>query len=168
MTDRDSTQSAPLAPPHYELLSHPLVHAPHSPCYVSCLDTLHNAACLLDLFGHLELDDDSDRGGLSTNAAEAFFWLAKMLRDTLFYVSKNLEDTGGSGEVHHVEERLQQSMFLKAMQVPIGASQSHIYDTMASCLGISRADVEEFIGMAEGLQNRASDSQEEEIESSYY
>ena len=33
MIDRDSTQSAPPAPPYYELLSHPLVHYPDSPSY---------------------------------------------------------------------------------------------------------------------------------------
>jgi len=150
MIDRDSTQSAPLAPPHYELLSHPLIHDPHSPSYLSCLDILHNAEYLVDLFKHLNLDETSDRGGISTNAADAFFWQAKMLGDTLRYVSLNLKEAWAEERKNYsVDKKLRQSVFLKAMQKLAEKDKPYIYNIMASCLSIDCADVEMFIAMAE-------------------
>ncbi|TQV78017.1 hypothetical protein FKG94_13095 [Exilibacterium tricleocarpae] len=160
MTNRDSTQSAPLAPPHYELLSHPLVHYPYSPSYIGCLDILHNAAHLLDLFQQLNLDETSDHGGMSTNAAEAFFWLANMLEDTLYYVGNTLEDAWKSRETQLKEQQLQQSVFVKALQEPTGNDKSYAYGIIASCLGISCADVEAFVTLTEEQQNSGSDVQE--------
>ena len=90
MIEPDATQSAPLVPPHYELLSHPLVHGPSSCSYSECQDILENAISLLGLFHNLEFEEDSNRGALSADAAGAFYCLIVMLKDTLSYVPENL------------------------------------------------------------------------------
>ena len=160
MIAQDSTQSAPLAPPHYELLSHPLVHYPDSPSYIGCLDILHNAAHLLELFRQLNLDETSNHGGISTKAAEAFYWLASMLGDTLYYVSNTLEDVWKKRETQLKAQQPQQSVFLKALQEPASSDKSQVYGVIAACLGISCADIEAFIETIQERQNSASDGQE--------
>ena len=102
MIEQKCNLNGPKAPPHYEQLSHPLVHSSNPPSYLSCLDSLHNAACLLTLFRHLNLKGDSDSGELSTDAAEAFFWLLKMLEDTLLYINHHLEDAWGKRDTHSI------------------------------------------------------------------
>ncbi|MCG8323453.1 MAG: hypothetical protein MI921_28415 [Cytophagales bacterium] len=158
MIARDSTQSAPLAPPHYKLLSHPLVHYPDSPSYLGCLDILHNAAYMLDLFQHLNLDETSTHGGLSGDAAVAFHWLARMLQDTLRYVSHNLQEAWAKQNVDN--DKLQQSVFLKALREPAGSDKSHVYSVVASCLNISHTDIEAFIASMEGQPDIAPEEQE--------
>ena len=160
MIERDSTQSAPLAPPHYELLSHPLVHYPDSPSYIGCLDILHNAAHLLELFQQINLDETSNHGGISTDGAEAFSWLASMLGDTLYYVSNTLEDAWKKREAQLTAQQPQQSAFLKALQEPANSDKAHIYGIIASCLGITHADIEAFIAMTAERQDSTSDAQE--------
>ena len=97
---------------------------------------------------------------MSTKAAEAFFWLASMLGDTLYYVGNTLEDVWKKREAQLTEQPLQQSAFLKALQEPAGNDKSYAYGIIASCLGISCADVEAFVTLAREQQNSASDEQD--------
>ena len=150
MIERKCNLIAPKAPPHYELLSHPLVHHPDSPSYLSCLDILHNAAYLLDLLRHLDLDENSNHGGLSADASEAFFWLTKMLEDTLAYVCHHLREAWEERETHPLGGNLWQSAFFEVLQQTASGDTSPIYSIIASCLNISRADVEAFVGMMNG------------------
>ncbi|TQV81042.1 hypothetical protein FKG94_10120 [Exilibacterium tricleocarpae] len=161
MIDPDSTQSAPTAPPHYELLSHPLVHYPDSPSYLGCLDILHNASYLLDLFQHLNLDDTSCKGGMSSDAAVSFYWLARMLEDTLRYVSHTLQAAWQERDAEQTATTVQQSAFFNALREPTGGDKSHIYSVLASCLNIGRADIEAFIAMVDGQPDSTPTTQDE-------
>ena len=153
MIERDSTQSVPLAPPHYELLSHPLVHHPSSNTYSDCQDILENAICLLELFHNLEFDENSNRGALSASASGAFYCLIIMLKDTLAYVSQNLDDAWREREAPQVETQLRQSAFFKAIQEATSANTISIHSSLASCLGVSCTDIEAFISLIEGQKN---------------
>jgi len=158
MIEHDSTQSVPLMPPHYKLLSHPLVHDPSSHSYIDCQDILENAVCLLGLFHNLEFEEDGNRGALSADAAGAFYCLIVMLEDTLRYVSENLDDAWRKREDPCLERKLQQSVFFKALKKPTESDKAHIYSIIASCLGIGSTDIETFIGMAEELKDTAPDA----------
>ena len=147
-------------PPHYELLSHPLVHDPSSQSYSDCLDILENAVSLLGLFHNLEFDENSNRGALSPSAAGAFYCLITMLEDTLRYVGENLDDAWRKREAHHVEKKLQQSAFFKALRESVKRDKPHIYSTMASCLGIDRTDIEAFVAMLEEQTDNGACAQE--------
>lgn len=158
MIEHDSTQSVPLMPPHYKLLSHPLVHDPSSHSYIDCQDILENAVCLLGLFHNLEFEEDGNRGALSADAAGAFYCLIVMLKDTLRYVAENLDDAWQKREASHIDKKLQQSVFFKSLQEPSGNDKALIYSIMASCLGVSSADIEAFVVMIEELKDTAPDA----------
>lgn len=149
MTKIDSTTSPPLAPPHSELLNHPLVHSPASCSYSDCLDILENAASLLALFHNLEFEENSNRGPLSSDASGAFYCLIDMLQNTLRYVTESLDDAWRKRETTQVNKQLQQSTFFKALQEPAESDKAHIYSIMASCLGIDRTDIEAFVAILE-------------------
>ena len=144
MTKRDSTQSAPLAPPHYELLAHPLIHHPDEPpTMVNCLDILANTVDLVDLIGFINIDSDSERGGLSAEAAAGFYWLTHMLKYTLRYISSALNDLQASEDQQY--KQLKQSAFIRALQTPDRISKEELYSSLEACLGISRNDINNFI-----------------------
>ncbi|WP_101759911.1 hypothetical protein [Oceanicoccus sp. KOV_DT_Chl] len=147
MTAQNFTQSAPLAPPHHELLVHPLVHFPESPTLLDCQDILANSADLVDLFGHIIVNDDSNSGGLSAEAAAGFYWLIHMLKHTLRYVSLTLSDLRASQKQH--QEQLKQSILFRALQSPDKTSQDQLDKALEACLGISRTDINAFIHLLE-------------------
>ena len=122
MIDKDSTQATPQMSPHFKCLSHPLVHDLHSYSYLECMDVLENTANLLDLFRHLDLDENGEHGGLSTGATCALFWLVKVMEDTLEYVSHNLEDAWWQRETESLKE-LQQSAIIKALKKSKGETE---------------------------------------------
>ena len=160
MTNRDSTQQAPPMSPHCRCLSHPLVHDPHSYNYLDCLDILENAKNLLDLFQHLDLSKNGEHGGLSPEATTALFCLARMLEDTLSYVGLNLENAWWKRDANEdgkrIQERMQKSVLIKALQASKKDGQSQGYSDIASCLNISSADVEAFITILEGRQDSST------------
>ena len=148
MIKREFTQLAPLAPPHYERLAHPLVHHPdESPTLVNCLDILANTADLVDLIGFINIDSDNERGGLSAEAAAGFYWLTHMLKYTLRYISSALNDLQTNQDQHY--EQLKQSAFIRALQAPDETSKEQFDRTLKSCLGISYNDVDAFIRLLE-------------------
>ena len=147
MTDRNFTQSAPLAPPHYELLAHPLVHFPESPSLVNCQDILDNTADLVDLFGHITVDADSKSGGLSAEAAAGFYWLIHMLKHTLRYISLTLNDLRAIQRQRR--EQLKHSVFIRALQASDEASQDRLDRALEACLSVSRSDIDAFIRLLE-------------------
>ena len=157
MIERDSTQSVPLAPPHYQLLSHPLVHNPSSNIYSDCQDILENAVGLLELFHNIELEENSNRGTLPPNAAGAFYCLIAMLKDTLNYVSQNLDDVWQKSEATQLVKQLRQSVFFKALQETAESDKTRTYSTMALFLGIPRADIEVFFALVEQSKTNSED-----------
>ena len=166
MTNRDSTQQAPPMSPHYRCLSHPLVHDPHSYNYLDCLDILENAKNLLDLFQHLDLSKSGEHGGLSPEATTALFCLAKMLEDTLSYVGLNLENAWWKRDANkdgkRIQERMQNSVLIKALQGSKKDGKSPIYSQIASCLNITSADVEAFFTILEEWQDRSTEDKNNE------
>ena len=152
MIKREFTQSAPLAPPHYELLAHPLVHHPDEPpTLVNCLDILANTADLVDLMGFINIDSDNERGGLSAEAAAGFYWLTHMLKYTLRYISSALNDLQASQDQHH--EQLKQSDFVRALKAPDSTNKEQFDSALKACLGISYNDVDTFIRLLEFSPN---------------
>ena len=160
MSDRDSTQATPQVSPHYKNLSHPLVHTPSAYSYFDCLDVLDNAANLLDLFRHLDVEENGEHGGLSSGATCALFWLASMLEDTLEYVGHNLEDAWRQREELDSMKGLQHSVFLKALQQSTGDERTEICSKIASLLNVTSTDVEAFLGMVEQQDNNANEVKE--------
>ena len=149
MTKIDSTTSPPFAPPHYQLLAHPLIHNPASCSYSDCQDILENAVSLLALFHNLEFEENSNRGPLSSDASGAFYCLITMLQSTLRYVAENLDDAWRKRETAQVHKQLQQSVFFKSLQVADGTSKEQFDKALESCLGISRSDIDAFIRLLE-------------------
>ena len=144
MIKSEFTQSAPLAPPHYELLAHPLIHHPDEPpTLVNCLDILANTTDLVDLIGFINIDSDSERGGLSAEAAAGFYWLTHMLKYTLRYISSALNDLQANQDQHH--EQLKQSAFIRALQAPDNTSKEQFNTALKAHLGISYNDIDVFI-----------------------
>ena len=105
---------------------------------------------MLDLLQHLNLDDISNQGGMSSDAAGAFYWLTRIQRDTLRYVRHILQEAWAERDANNVADRLQQSVFFKALREPAGDNKSHIYSVVASCLHTQCADIEAFIATTEG------------------
>ena len=148
----------PLASPHYALLSHPLVHTPASCSYSDCQDILENAINLLELFHNLEFEENSNRGALSSNAAGAFYCLIAMLEDTLRYVCQNLDDAWRDRESCRADKKLQKTVFFKALQEPTMQERKHMYNTMASCMGVNPVDIETFVSLIEKLGDSTPNS----------
>ena len=161
MTAPDSTQPAPQMSPHYRCLSHPLVHDPSAYSYLDCMDILENAKNLLDLFQHLDLSKNGEHGGLSPEATTALFCLARMLEDTLSYVGLNLENAwwqrGAIEDGKRIQERMQKSVLVKALQASKKDGQSPIYSLIATCLNITITDVEAFFAILEGRLDNSTD-----------
>ncbi|ARN75009.1 hypothetical protein [Oceanicoccus sagamiensis] len=160
MIDKDSTQATSQVSPHYKKLSHPLVHTPSSYSYFDCLDVLDNAANLLDLFRHLDLEENGEHGGLSSGATCALFNLAKMLEDTLEYVGHNLDNAWRQKEGQGSIKELQHSVFLKALQQSTGDKRTEVCSKIASLLNVASTDVEVFLGMVEQKDNGANEIKE--------
>ena len=160
MSDRDSTQATPQVSPHYKNLSHPLVHTPSAYSYFDCLDVLDNAANLLDLFRHLDLEESGEHGGLSSGATCALFNLAQMLEDTLEYVGHNLNDAWRQREGQGSIKELQHSVFLKALQQSTGDKRTELCSKIASLLNVASTDVEAFLGIVEQQDNGANEVKE--------
>ena len=166
MTNRDSTQSEPQVSPHCKNLRHPLVHDPCAYSYLDCMDILENVTNLLDLFQHVDMEEEGDHGGLSGKAACALFGLAAMLEDTLSYVTLNLENAWWQRDAiedgKRIEERMQKSVLVKALQALKNNGQPQIYSHIASCLNITSADVKAFVTLLEERQEGSTDANNNE------
>lgn len=89
-TTADHAQQAMNVKPECKLkchqhLLHPLMQASDPYSILGCLDALDNAAGLLDLLGSIDIT--GEQAQLSPAAANAYFWLTKMLRDTVRHSS---------------------------------------------------------------------------------
>lgn len=146
MNKDNSSQLTPTLPAHYAFLSHPLVHQPESPSYIGCRDILHNSTYLLDLFGAIDINGESD-DSLSANGATALFWLTHTLRNTLRYVSLTLDDL--QQDQREKSTALKQCAFVQALHDSDEVYKKAVFDGLAGCMGISRADVEQFIGLVD-------------------
>ena len=155
MTKIDSTTSPPCAPPHYELLAHPLIHHPNeSPTFVNCRDILDNTADLVDLFGFINIDSDNERGGLSAEAAAGLYWLMHMLKYTLRYISRTLGDLRADQDKQY--EQLKQSAFIRTLKTANGTSKEQGNSALETCLSINRSDIDDFIRL---LDSRPKDGE---------
>lgn len=143
MNTDNSSQLSPSMPAHYEYLSHPLVHNPESPSYVSCRDILHNSTYLLNLFTMIDINAESDSGGLTTESANALVCLTGTLSNTLRYVSLILRDLQ-QAQLQR-DRALRDSAFVQALHDRDEAYQQTMFSALAACLGITRDDIEHFI-----------------------
>ncbi|MDA9095251.1 hypothetical protein N9J88_02475, partial [Porticoccaceae bacterium] len=136
MNTDNSSQVTPTMPAHYEYLSHPLIHNPESPSYVSCRDILHNSTYLLNLFTVIDINNESDSGGLTTQSAHALVSLTGTLSNTLRYVSLTLKDL--QQEQLQRDKALRDSAFVQALHDSDEAYQQTMFGALAACLGITR------------------------------
>lgn len=146
MNKDNSSQLTPTLPAHYSFLSHPLVHQPESPSYIGCRDILHNSTYLLDLFAAININGEND-DCLSANGATAFYWLTHTLRNTLRYVSLTLDDL--QQDQREQCNALKQSAFVRALHDSDEVYRKAVFDGLAGCVGISRADIEQFIALVD-------------------
>jgi hypothetical protein len=122
MNTDNSSQSNPTLPDHYDVLTHPLVHFREPPSFTNCLDILHNCCYLVDLFGYIDLDGETE-GELSEQAANAFFWQTRTLESTLRYVS----------------------LCLRALQNNDPQLRKSVSTALLSYEGITSKDIESFV-----------------------
>ena len=160
MTNRDSTQTTPPLSPHDKYLSHPLVPAHHTQSFLDCLDMLDNAANLLDLFRHLDLDKNGEHGGLSSGATCALSCLVTMLEDTLNYIGHNLENAWRQKQGPKAFKGLRHSVVIKALQQSTAKERTEVCSHIASLLNVASADIEAFLAMLEQPADSTSEVKE--------
>ncbi len=138
----NSSQPSPYLPDHFDVITHPLVHFREPPSFTNCLDILHNCCYLVDLFGCVDLDGETE-GGLSEQAANAFFWQTRTLESTLRYVALCLRDVGGSRFEHL--DNIKSSPLAKVLKENDPQLKKAILKALPSKKGISQQDIESFI-----------------------
>lgn len=126
-----------------------MVHEPGFPSHVGCLDILHNSTYLLDLIGAIDVDGQGEAGGLSTEGANAFFWLTHTLRNTLRYVSLTLRNIEAEQATRN--GALHSCAFVQAFHDSDDVYKQPLFNGLAACLKVSRGDIEQFVGLIEAL-----------------
>ena len=144
MNTDNSSQSNPTLPDHYDVLTHPLVHFREPPSFTNCLDILHNCCYLVDLFGYIDLDGETE-GELSEQAANAFFWQARTLESTLRYVSLYLRDVQNN-QLEHLSN-IKDSPVARALQNNDPQLRKSVSTALLSYEGITSKDIESFVEM---------------------
>ena len=142
MNTDNSSQSNPTLPDHYDVLTHPLVHFREPPSFTNCLDILHNCCYLVDLFGYIDLDGETE-GGLSEQAANAFFWQTRTLESTLRYVSLCLRDVQNT-QLEHLSN-IKDSPVARALQNNDPQLRKSVSTALLSYEGITSKDIESFV-----------------------
>jgi hypothetical protein len=142
MNTVNSSQPSPYLPDHLDVVTHPLVHFREPPSFTNCLDILHNCCYLVDLFGYVDLDRDTE-DGLSEQAANAFFWQTRTLESTLRYVALCLRDVGGS-QFENLDN-IKNSPLAKVLKNNDPDLQKALSKAFGSTKGISQKDIDTFI-----------------------
>ena len=142
MNTVNSSQPSPYLPDHLEVVTHPLVHFREPPSFTNCLDILHNCCYLVDLFGYVDLDGDTE-GGLSEQAANAFFWQTRTLESTLRYVALCLRDVQNN-QLEHLSN-IKDSPVAHALQNNDPQLRKSVSTALLCYEGITSKDIESFI-----------------------
>jgi hypothetical protein len=138
----NSSQPSPYLPDRFDVITHPLVHFREPPSFTNCLDILHNCCYLVDLFGYVGLDEDTE-DAVSEQAANAFFWQTRTLESTLRYVALCLRDVGGSRFEHL--NKIKNSPFAKVLKDNDPEIKKAISQALRFTKDIDQADIESFI-----------------------
>jgi hypothetical protein len=151
MNTNNSSQSNPTLPDHYDVLTHSLVHFREPPSFTNCLDILHNCCYLVDLLGSVDLDIDTE-GGLSEQAANAFFWQTRTLASTLRYVALCLRHIQKSRATQY--KHLMDSRVIEVLQASAVGHKGSERDELQKYLGQSHSDIDTFICSLKSYHNR--------------
>ncbi|MGB1868920.1 MAG: HEAT repeat domain-containing protein [Porticoccaceae bacterium] len=138
----NSSQPSPYLPDHFDVITHPLVHFCEAPSFTNCLDILHNCCYLVDLFGCVDLDRETE-DGLSEQAANAFFWQTRTLESTLRYVALCLRDVGGS-QLEHLD-KIKNSPLAKVLKDNDPEIKKAISQALGFTKDIDQTDIDSFI-----------------------
>jgi hypothetical protein len=138
----NSSQPSPYLPDHFDVITHPLVHFCEPPSFTNCLDILHNCCYLVDLFGCVDLDRETE-DGLSEQAANAFFWQTRTLESTLRYVALCLRDVGGS-QLEHLD-KIKNSPLAKVLKDNDPEIKKAISQALGFTKDIDQTDIDSFI-----------------------
>lgn len=138
----NSSQPSPYLPDHFDVITHPLAHFCEPPSFTNCLDILHNCCYLVDLFGCVDLDRET-QGGLSEQAANAFFWQTRTLESTLRYVALCLRDVGGSRFEHL--DKIKNSPLAKVLKDNDPEIKKAISQALGFTKDIDQTDIDSFI-----------------------
>ncbi len=101
---------------------------PHSA--LDCLDAIDRIACVIDMFNHLNLSNDTD-GGLSSRAAFGYAWLSESMQTTLIYCSRRLVTLGRK---QHDEAQDSASLSILASSVTLTVYTCHHCLTSSGCM----------------------------------
>ena len=138
----NSSQPSPYLPYHFYVITHPFVHFCEPPSFTNCLDILHNCCYLVDLFGCVDLDGETE-DGLSEQAANAFFWQTRTLESTLRYVALCLRDVGGSRFEHL--DKIKNSPLAKVLKDNDPEIKKAISQALGFTKDIDQTDIDSFI-----------------------
>ena len=138
----NSSQPSPYLPDHFDVITHSLVHFCEPPSFTNCLDIFHNCCYLVDLFGCVDLDGET-QDGLSEQAANAFFWQTRTLDSTLRYVALCLRDVGGSRFEHL--DKIKNSPLAKVLKDNDPEIKKAISQALGFTKDIDQTDIDSFI-----------------------
>lgn len=128
-------------------LRHPLLDTTNGePTALDCLDAINRSASVIELVSHLELEGDGD--GLSPRAASGYWWIQRMLCDTLLYATKRLARLNRQGQDNARREANCLSAFVQSLHTLDTATQDHVLDAAAVSLRVDRSAVDRFVNKA--------------------
>ena len=128
-------------------LRHPLLDTTNGePTALDCLDAINRAASIIELVSHLDLEGDGD--GLSPRAASGYWWIQRMLRDTLLFATKRLACLNRKGQDNARREANCLSAFVQSLNGLDTAAQDHVLDAAAMSLRVDRSTVNRFVNKA--------------------
>lgn len=128
-------------------LRHPLLDTTNGePTALDCLDAINRAASVIELVSHLDLEGDGD--GLSPRAASGYWWIQRMLRDTLLSATKRLACLNRKGRENARRDASCLSALAQSLTDLDTAAQDHVLDAVAVSLRVDRSAVDRFVNEA--------------------
>lgn len=128
-------------------LRHPLLDTTNGePTALDCLDAINRSASVIELVSHLDLEGDGD--GLSPRAASGYWWIQRMLRDTLLFATRRLVYLNRQGRDNARREANCLSAFVQSLNTLDTEAQDHVLDAAAVSLRMDRSVVDRYVNQA--------------------
>ena len=128
-------------------LRHPLLDTTNGePTALDCLDAINRAASIIELVSHLDLEGDGD--GLSPRAASGYWWIQRMLRDTLLFATRRLACLHRRGHENARRDAHCLSALAQSLTTLDTTAQDHVLDTAAMSLQVDRSAVDRVVNRA--------------------
>lgn len=128
-------------------LRHPLLDTTNGePTALDCLDAINRSASVIELVSHLDLEGDGD--GLSPRAASGYWWIQRMLRDTLLFATRRLACLHRQGHENARRDAHCLSALAQSLTTLDTAAQDHVLDAAAMSLQVDRSAVDRVVNKA--------------------